>query len=65
MSRVTYANIDVSGALVVYPDSEATRLWQRRLSHRQKPLQHYQIFFLAENTRLEVFAEEFQVAPGS
>lgn len=61
LSRVKYDNIDVSGALVLYPDSEAGRLWQGVLNHRQQSIQHYQIFFLAENKRLEVFAEEFQV----
>lgn len=28
MTRVNYDNMDVSGALVVYPNSEAARLWQ-------------------------------------
>lgn len=58
LMRVKYSNMTVSGAVVEYTNSEAARMWQERLDHRQRPIRHYQVFFLAENRRLEVFAEE-------
>lgn len=58
ITRVQYSELRASGAVVEYTESEAARMWQDALAHRQKPIRHYQVFFLAENRRLEVFAED-------
>lgn len=58
LTRVEYSEVTPSGAVVEFVDSEAAHMWQDSLGHRQRPIRHYQVFFLAENRRLEVFAEE-------
>jgi hypothetical protein len=58
LTCVKYSDGTGSGAVVEYTESEAARMWREKLEHRQRPIRHFQVFFLAENRRLEVFAEE-------
>jgi hypothetical protein len=57
--RFQYEGTDASGALVEFENSEAARMWRESAPWRST--RHYQVFFLAANMRLEVFAEEFRL----
>jgi len=56
--KCTYEEIDISGSLIEFENSEAAKMWQVSV---KRPIRHYQIFFLAENKRIEVFAEEVRL----
>lgn len=60
LMRIKYEGIDASGALVEFENSEAAQAWREHATW--KGTRHYQVFFLAANKRLEVFAEECRLA---
>jgi hypothetical protein len=58
ITKCNYDGIDATGSLIEFEHSEAALMWQNCLPWRDKIVRHYQVFFLSENKRLEVFAEE-------
>lgn len=55
--RIGEVDVSALGNLVEYQRSDAAREWQARLEHRRRPIRHYQVVFLTENRRIDVFAE--------
>jgi len=59
LSALVYEKVALSGHLVEYEDSEAAKAWTEYLKYRQ--VRHYQVYFLSEKRRLEVFAGSWQL----
>jgi len=65
VTSIDYHGSVEPGALMEFTDSEPARLWQRHFSWRKNLIRHFDLFFMAENLRLEVFAEECRLIDGS
>jgi hypothetical protein len=55
--NVTFEKVAI-GHLVEYEDSEAARAWSE---HFHRRIRHFQLFFLYENQRLDVFGEAYSL----
>lgn len=60
---VNFEKVPFSGHLVEYTESEAALAWTEHLKYRQ--VRHFQIYFMSENKRLEVFAGAWQLIDDS
>lgn len=65
MSRSDCEGPAADGSLMEFTDSEPARLWQRHFGGNRNRIRHFCLFFLAENRRLEVLAEDCRLVDGS
>ena|SRR5712692_9276050 len=49
------------GNLLEFEESEAAKAWSEHFQYRK--IRHFQVYFLSDNRRLEVFAETFNLQP--
>jgi len=65
MTSLIYETNTNIGSLVDYKESEAAKNWNTHFGYNDQRIKHYQIFFLSDNSRLELFAQNFIVTTGS
>ena len=61
MTSLNYETNTNIGSLVEYKESDAAKNWNIHFGHNDQRIKHYQIFFLSDNSRLELFAQNFIV----
>jgi hypothetical protein len=49
------------GALIEYKESAPADAWSLHFGLNSKKIRHFQLFFLSENKRLEVFAKDINL----
>jgi hypothetical protein len=54
-------NLAASGALIEFQKSDAVEAWQEHFGIGTREIRHFQLFFLSENKRLDVLAEDVSV----
>jgi hypothetical protein len=57
---IQYDQVALSGELVEFEASDAAKAWSKHLGSGR--VRHFQVYFLSENRRLEVFAQRWHLS---
>jgi hypothetical protein len=55
--------LTLTGDLVEYEESEAAEAWSQHFG--DKKIRHFDVFFLSDNSHVEVFAESWELQPAT